>query len=62
MFLMRFTERAYVNYTREDVLNSPTRRCASPFPTPTSIPKSAPSFITLIWTSMNTRKRWGSTA
>ena len=23
MFLMRFTERAYVNYTREDVLNSP---------------------------------------
>ena len=25
MFLMRFTERAYVNYTREDVLNSPNQ-------------------------------------
>ena len=23
MFLMRFTERAYVNYTEEDVRNSP---------------------------------------
>ena len=25
MFLMRFTERAYVNYTAEDVQNSPNR-------------------------------------
>ena len=60
MFLMRFTERAYVNYTEQDVRNSPNEAVRLTFSNSTLTRRKGPTCTICTSMSTSTPRKWAS--
>ena len=62
MFLMRFTERAYVDYTEEDVQNSPNNAVRLTFSNSHFDPQRGSHLYNMYLDEYEYSERWASTA